>query len=95
MKYTIVAVTLHRMKVRQRRWAALIIATAFGVHAGVVTAEEARVNPCAKSPKGTSQSPAGMCIDGVLFKDVLQRLAVLEAQLSSVSSTSPQGKQGH
>jgi hypothetical protein len=31
----------------------------------------------------------------VLFKDVLQRLAVLEAQLSSVSATSPQGKQQH
>jgi hypothetical protein len=83
------------MKSHRRHWAVLIIATAFAVLSGAPFAEEAEVDPCASSRKGTSQTPAGMCIDGVLFKDVLQRLAVLEAQLSSVSATSPQGKQQH
>lgn len=36
---------------------------------------------CATWPKGTTQTPAGMCIDGVLFKDVLARLAALESRI--------------
>lgn len=95
MKYTISAGTLHLMKSRQRRWDALIIASAFAVPSGAPIAEVAQVDPCATSPKGTSQTPAGMCIDGVLFKDLLQRLAALEAQLVSASPTSPQGKKTH
>lgn len=45
---------------------------------------------CARWPKGTTQTPAGMCIDGVLFKNVLARLAVLEGRVPS--QTTPQGK---
>lgn len=45
---------------------------------------------CARWPKGTTQTPAGMCIDGVLFKDVLTRLAELERRIAS--PTIPQGK---
>lgn len=45
---------------------------------------------CARWPKGTTQTLAGMCIDGVLFKAVLARLAELERRLAS--PTIPQGK---
>jgi len=34
-----------------------------------------------------------MCIDGVLFKDVLKRLVMVEVQLTS--TTLPQGKSAH
>jgi len=59
----------------------------------VLVAEQAAQPPCAASPKGTTQTPAGMCIDGVLFKDMLARLAVLESH--AVSQTNPQGKPVH
>lgn len=48
---------------------------------------------CAAWPEGTTQTPAGMCIDGVLFKDVLARLATLESR--AASQTTPQGKPVH
>lgn len=48
---------------------------------------------CATWPKGTTQTPAGMCIDGVLFREVLARLATLESR--TPSSTTPQGKPVH
>lgn len=48
---------------------------------------------CAVWPEGTTQTPAGMCIDGVLFKDVLARMAELESR--TPSSTTPQGKPVH
>ena len=48
--------------------------------------------PCSQWSKGTTQTAAGMCIDGVLFKDVLARLSTLEA--ISASTTAPQGKLG-
>lgn len=48
---------------------------------------------CASWRKGTTQTPAGMCIDGVLFRDVLARLAVLERRVAS--QTNPQGKPVH
>lgn len=48
---------------------------------------------CANWPKGTTQTPVGMCIDGILFKNVLERLAALENLV--VSQTIPQGKTVH
>lgn len=75
------------MRVRVLVWIMMV-----GLMPGLVLAEG---KPCEGSPKGTSQTPAGMCIDGVLFKDVLKRLTEIEAKLAAISSTLPQGKQGH
>jgi hypothetical protein len=73
------------------RWIALTACAVFGL-AVATRAQAEPIDPCEGSPKGTSQTPAGMCIDGVLFKDVLARLAAVEAQLLITSATLPQGK---
>jgi len=86
------------MEQNQREYGAMKTRQFFLVGLGAiffVAGVHAQTNPdtnetCASWPKGTTQTPAGMCIDGVLFKDVLARITVLESRLPS--STTPQGK---
>lgn len=78
----------------QTRAAYLIVLSATlpaSIIAGTTESSDTRaISPCSRWPKGTTQTSAGMCIDGVLFKDVLQRLSALEAV--ATSETAPQGK---